>query len=307
MENRALHSITLPAYAKVNLTLDVLGKRPDGYHDLRMVMQSVSLADLVTVTEQPGEEITVRCDRGDLPSGPSNIAWKAADAFFAAAGVPRRGLDIAIEKRIPAQAGMGGGSADGGAVLRVLRDWYAAAMPDAALARIGAAAGSDVPFCVLGGAALAEGRGEVLTPLPALPDCAILLCKPDFGLSTPALFRRADGVSPSERPDNDAMADALRRGDLAAAAENLRNVFEEALTEEERREIGEIKTAMLHGGALNAAMTGSGPTVFGLYADISAARAAAAVLRRRYDQVFLTGPQPSPPSHKEESQRQKIE
>lgn len=302
MENRTFRSVTLPAYAKVNLTLDVLGKRPDGYHDLCMVMQSVSLADMVTVTEQPGEATAVRCDRADLPSGPSNIAWKAADAFFTAAGVPRRGLDIAIEKHIPAQAGMGGGSADGGAVLRILRDWYAPTMPDAALARIGAAAGSDVPFCVLGGAALAEGWGEVLTPLPALPDCVILLCKPDFGLSTPALFRRADGVSPSERPNNAAMADALRRGNLTAAAENLRNVFEEALTEEERREIGGIKTAMLRAGALNAAMTGSGPTVFGLYVDISAARTAAEVLCRRYDQVFLSAPQPAPPSHKAESQ-----
>lgn len=296
MENRVFRSVTLPAYAKVNLTLDVLGKRPDGYHDLRMVMQSVSLADIIAVTEQSGEKIAVRCDRADLPSGPTNIAWRAADAFFAATGVPRHGLDIAIEKHIPAQAGMGGGSADGGAVLRVLRDWYAPSMPDAALARIGATAGSDVPFCVLGGAALAEGRGEVLTPLPALPDCVILLCKPDFGLSTPALFRRVDDVSPLERPDNAAMAGALRRRDLAAVAENLRNVFEEALTEEERREIEGIKTTMLRGGALNAAMTGSGPTVFGLYADLSAARAAEEVLRRRYDQVFLAGPQSAPPS-----------
>jgi len=285
-----MRTVTVQASAKLNLTLDILGKRPDGYHELRMVMQAVALSDAVTVAETEGDTVSVTCDREDLPSGRDNIAWKAAEAFFTAAGVPPQGLEITIEKRIPAQAGMAGGSADGAAVLRVLRDWYAPSLPDSELAQIGAAVGSDVPFCVLGGAAVAEGRGEVLTPLPSLPACDILLCKPDFGLSTPALFRRADGLTAPRRPDSAAMADALRRGDLSAAARLLGNVFEEALTEEERRDIDAIKDAMLQAGALNAAMTGSGPTVFGLFDDGEKARAGEEALERRYRQTFLTRP-----------------
>jgi len=285
-----MRTVTVQARAKLNLTLDILGGRPDGYHDLRMVMQTIALSDSVTVAETGGEAVSVFCSRGDLPSGRDNIAWKAAYAFFAAAGMPPRGLEVSIEKHIPAQAGMAGGSADGAAVLRVLRDWYAPSLSDSELARVGAAVGSDVPFCVLGGAALAEGRGEVLTPLPSLPACDILLCKPDFGLSTPALFHRADGLTAPRRPDSSAMAGALHRGGLSAAAKLLGNVFEEALTEKERQEIDAIKDAMLQAGALNAAMTGSGPTVFGLFDGGGKAQAGAETLGRRYSQTFLTRP-----------------
>ena len=242
-----MKSMTLPAYAKLNLTLDILRKRPDGYHDLRMVMQSIALHDTVTVRTETGDgDITVRTDREDLPGGPGNIAWKAARAFYDAVGMENGGTEILLEKRIPMQAGMAGGSADGAAVLQALRSLYAPEMPRQELERIGLQVGSDVPFCVRGGTALAEGRGEVLTDLPPLPACAIVVCKPEFGLSTPALFGRVQVEKLSRRPDHDAMKRALTAGNLGAVAQQMGNVFEEVLTAEESREIAYLKDVMLH-------------------------------------------------------------
>ena len=285
-----MRTITREAPAKLNLTLDILRRRPDGYHDLRMVMQAISLSDTVTVTETAGEEITVRTDREDLPAGRDNIAWKAADVFFRAAGVPRHGLAITLEKRIPDQAGMAGGSTDGAAVLKILRELYCPELPDAALEEMAAAVGSDVPFCVRGGTALAEGRGEILTTLPPLPDCWIALCKPDFGLSTPALFGRVRVEKLLRRPDHEAMERALAAGDLRAVAGWMGNVFEEVLTPSEAEEICRIKGQLLSHGALNAVMTGSGPTVFGLFEKEAAACRAAEALKERYGQAFTAKP-----------------
>ena len=286
-----MKSMTLPAYAKLNLTLDILRKRPDGYHDLRMVMQSIALHDTVTVRTETGDgDITVRTDREDLPGGPGNIAWKAARAFYDAVGMENGGTEILLEKRIPMQAGMAGGSADGAAVLQALRSLYAPEMSRQELERIGLQVGSDVPFCVRGGTALAEGRGEVLTDLPPLPACAIVVCKPEFGLSTPALFGRVRVEKLGRRPDHDAMKQALAAGNLGAVARQMGNVFEEVLTAEESREIAYLKDVMLRCGALNAVMTGSGPTVFGLFAQKEQAEHAAQVLRSRYAQLFLTTP-----------------
>lgn len=286
-----MKSMTLPAYAKLNLTLDILRKRPDGYHDLRMVMQSIALHDTVIVHTETGDgDITVRTDREDLPGGPGNIAWKAARAFYDAVGMENGGTEILLEKRIPMQAGMAGGSADGAAVLQALRSLYAPEMSRQELERIGLQVGSDVPFCVRGGTALAEGRGEVLTDLPPLPACAIVVCKPEFGLSTPALFGRVRVEKLGRRPDHDAMKQALAAGNLGAVARQMGNVFEEVLTAEESREIAYLKDVMLRCGALNAVMTGSGPTVFGLFAQKEQAERAAQTLRSRYAQLFLTTP-----------------
>lgn len=286
-----MKSMTLPAYAKLNLTLDILRKRPDGYHDLRMVMQSIALHDTVTVRTETGDgDITVRTDREDLPGGPGNIAWKAARAFYDAVGMENGGTEILLEKRIPMQAGMAGGSADGAAVLQALRSLYAPEMSRQELERIGLQVGSDVPFCVRGGTALAEGRGEVLTDLPPLPTCTIVVCKPEFGLSTPALFGRVRVEKLGRRPDHDAMKQALAAGNLGAVARQMGNVFEEVLTAEESREIAYLKDVMLRCGAFNAVMTGSGPTVFGLFAQKEQAERAAQALRSRYAQLFLTTP-----------------
>ncbi len=286
-----MRSVTMPAHAKLNLTLDILRRRPDGYHDLRMVMQSIALHDVVTVRTETGSgEITVRTDREDLPGGPDNIAWKAARAFYDAVGQESSGTEIVLEKHIPMQAGMAGGSADGAAVLLALRSLYAPEMPQEELEQIGLQVGSDVPFCVRGGTALAEGRGEVLTDLPPLPDCWIAVCKPDFGLSTPALFRRVQVDALQGRPDHDAMKRALAAGDLPAVARHMRNVFEEVLTVQERREIMYLKNVMLRCGARNAVMTGSGPTVFGLFERKAEAERAVEALRDHYSQLFLTTP-----------------
>ena len=282
---------TVLAHAKVNLTLDILRRRPDGYHDLEMVMQSISLHDVVTVCAETGSgEIIVHAGREDLPSGQSNIAWKAADAFFRTTGLPNNGVEITIEKNIPAAAGMAGGSADGAAVLRALRDLLCPDMPGERLEEIGSQVGSDVPFCVHGGTALAEGRGERLTDLPSMPDCTMVICKPDFGLSTPKLFGRVRVDALQQRPDHPAMKAALAAGDLPGVAGALCNVFCEVLTDDERREIDHIRQVMLEGGALNAVMTGSGPTVFGLFDAAAAAQPAADALQKEYTQVFIAEP-----------------
>ncbi len=279
-----MNRVTLSAYAKLNLTLDILRKRPDGYHDVQMVMQSVSLHDDVTVALTDGAEIACRC--GDIPGDESNLAVKAARAFFDAAGVAPCGLDIEIVKRIPAQAGMAGGSTDGAAVLRALRALLAPELTDAELLRIGADVGSDVPYCVRGGTALAEGRGERLTFLPQAPCLYTVLCKPDFAISTPMLFSRVRLDALSNRPDTAGMLAALQAGDAVGVLARVRNVFEDVLPES-CGEVFAIKSRLLALGAEAAAMTGSGPTVFGLFRDEAAARAAYEALSAEYRQTDL--------------------
>ena len=283
-------TITEPAYAKLNLTLDILGKRPDGYHDLRMVMQSIDLKDTVSITFKERQGITLVTNLNYLPRDRNNIAVKAAELFFRETGIAPVGLTIRVDKHIPVAAGMAGGSSDGAAVLRILRRALAPGLPEADLEAMALQVGSDVPYCVRGGTALAEGRGEVLTDLPPLPDCAIVLCKPDFDLPTPALFRRADGTDPGPRPDTAAMEAALTRGDLAAVGRHLGNVFEGALTPAESGEIRYIQEALDRCGALGAAMSGSGPTVFGLFDVPEKAAWAAEVLRGKYRQTYLAAP-----------------
>ncbi len=283
-----MRTITERAPAKLNLTLDILRKRPDGYHDLQMVMQTVSLYDTVTVQEREGGLCLVSTSF-QLPEG-KTMEQRAAEAFFAALGRPVPGLEIRLEKQIPAYAGMGGGSADVAALLRALRTLYAPDLTDDVLERIGLTVGSDVPFCIRGGTMLAEGRGEKLTPLPALPPCCILICKPDFDLPTPLLFGRVRLETLGERPDLASMEQALARGSAEAAARQMRNVFEQVLTEEERREICDIKDTMRRYGAWNAVMTGSGPTVFGLFEQEEQADRAAQALAGRYGKIFHAVP-----------------
>ena len=271
------------APAKVNLALDILGRRGDGYHEMRMVMQTVSLCDTVTV-EETAEGFSLQTDGDFIPAGKTTLAQPAAEAFFRSAG-----LAVTLEKRTPAYAGMGGGSADVAALLRLLRDRYCPAMEDEELERIGLTVGSDMPFCVRGGTALAEGRGEVLTDLPPLPPCAFVLCKPDFGIPTPTLFARVDGAELTDRPDVGGMAEALAAGDLEGVAARLGNVFEEVLPPE-YGEVFRIKERLRELGALNAAMSGSGPTVFGMFRRREEAERAAAVLKAAYAQTYVAEP-----------------
>ena len=185
----------------MNLTLDILGKREDGYHDLRMVMQSITLADTLTLEENQGEGLRVSANLHFLPTGEKNLAAAAALRFWEALGREPENLDIRIEKRIPVCAGMAGGSSDAAAVLRALNRRAGEPFSPRELAKIGERVGSDVPYCVLGGTALAEGRGEMLTPLAPLPRCWVVACKPDFPISTPELFAQADRVKLRRRPD----------------------------------------------------------------------------------------------------------
>lgn len=283
-----MKELTIPAYAKINLTLDVLGRRPDGYHDLSMVMQSVSLADQVTIREIDAEKFRLKTDLGFLPGADKNIAAVAARAFARHAGVSLNGLEIELQKHIPVCAGTAGGSSDGAAVLRGLNRWFSGGFSLRHLAEIGEEVGSDVPYCVLGCTALAEGRGEKLTCLPALPDCHIVLCKPAFSVSTPELFRRIDELKLRFHPDTAGVLHALEEGDLAGVSRRMFNVFEEALPAPRRAVVEEIKSTMLSRGALGACMSGTGPTVFGIFDEEAAARSVAEELKQSYAETFLT-------------------
>ena len=277
----------IQAFAKLNLTLDILGKREDGYHDLRMVMQSITLADTLTLEENRGEGLRVSANLRFLPTGEKNLAAAAALRFWEALGREPEDLDIRIEKRIPVCAGMAGGSSDAAAVLRALNQRAGEPFSPKELARLGERVGSDVPYCVLGGTALAEGRGEVLTPLAPLPRCWVVACKPDFPISTPELFAQADRVKLRRRPDTAGLVAALEAGDLGGVARRMYNVFEDVLPARLYTRVAEIKNDLIQCGALGANMSGSGPTAFGLFDRLEAAQEARACLAQRYRDTFL--------------------
>ena len=252
-------------------------------------MQSVTLADELTVTPAQGEEGAASSNLHFLPTGGKNLAQMAAAAFRDAAGLGGE-VDVSIRKRIPVCAGLAGGSADAAAVLAAMNRLTGAGLSLEELARIGERVGSDVPFCVLGGAALAEGRGELLTPLPALPPCRIVICKPPFSISTPQLFSRVNVRKIVRRPDTSGVVAALEAGDLTEVARRLYNVFEDVLEPRRQAEINEIKAALIDCGALGASMSGSGPSVFGLFADEARAQDACGRLLKSYRDVFLCAP-----------------
>lgn len=276
------------ANAKLNLTLDVLGRRPDGYHDMRMIMQSVELADLLDITRSGSGELRVSTNLHFLPNNAKNLAAQAALRWWEAQGNASQGLDITIDKHIPVCAGMAGGSSDAAAVLRALNELEGAGLSPAQLARIGEQVGSDVPYCVTGGTALAEGRGEVLTPLPPLPPCWVVLCKPEFSISTPALFAKIDSVKLRCRPDTQGVIAALEAQDLVGVARRMYNVFEDALPERQRSRVNDIKNVLIQCGALGASMSGTGPTAFGLFDSEALAREAQERLTGVGGEVFLT-------------------
>ena len=283
-------TITEPAWAKLNLTLDILGKRPDGYHDLRMVMQSIDLCDMVSITFKERRGITLVTNLNYLPRDNSNIAVKAAELFFQETGIPPVGLTIRVDKHIPVAAGMAGGSSDGAAVLRLLRRALAPELPDRALEAMALQVGSDVPYCVRGGTALAEGRGEVLTDLPALPDCFLVVCKPSFPISTPELFAQVRLRQLRCHPDTAGLSTALYNGDLSGVCRRVYNVFEDVLPERRAGVIAEIKGELLNHGALGAAMSGTGPTVFGLFREQEQARQACRALSESFRDVWTAVP-----------------
>ncbi len=275
------------ANAKLNLTLDVLGKRPDGYHDLSMIMQSIDLCDTLNLEENDSGTLSLSTNLSFLPNGEKNLGAMAARTFWAALGQGDRGLEINISKCIPVCAGMAGGSSDAAAVLRALNQMEGEPFTLRELAEIGEQVGSDVPYCVLGGTALAEGRGEILTELPALPPCWVVVSKPDFPISTPELFGRIDHVKLRCHPDTKGAIEALKAGDLAGVARRMYNVFEDALPERQHIRVADIKNVLIQCGALGANMSGSGPTAFGLFDAKWRAEEAYARLRETVKDTFL--------------------
>lgn len=277
--------ITELAPAKLNLTLDVGARRPDGYHDITSVMQSAALYDVVTLDFSKTDGIAIECPGTDLPTGPDNLAWKAADVFFQETNVSRTGISIRLDKKIPSQAGLGGGSSDAAAVLRGMRRLFHADVSDKALESMAAQVGSDVPYCVRGGTALAQGRGERLTALLCLPMCWFVIVKPPVANSTAAMYRRLDEISITDRPDSDKMIEALKNGDLTQICRLVGNVFEQALPPDS--EIFAIRRQLSALGADAACMTGSGSAVMGLFRQEEAARLAARELQKTYPLTFF--------------------
>jgi len=277
------------AYAKINLTLDVLGKREDGYHELKSVMQTVSLHDDIEIDVGTMKDWKLICSREDIPCDARNLAWKAAQLYFDEVKKDPQGLTIRMEKRIPSGAGMGGGSADAAAVLRALNRYYEELLSPEELAQLSAKIGSDIPFCVLGGTRMCEGRGEIMRRLPDCPKCMIVGCKPEFSVSTPELFRKIDSVQIMKHPDNDAMEAAIASGDIRMVAQEIYNVFDPVVSSM-HPEIDHIKGICNAHGAIASQMTGSGSVVFAVMSDLSAANRAVAELKQTYSQVFLAEP-----------------
>ncbi len=279
-----MKELTVRAYAKINLTLDVLRRRADGYHEVRMLMQRVSLCDDIVLSRQSGD-ISLRSNVAYLPCDSRNLAVRAAERFFDAAALGGEGVAIDLVKRIPVAAGLAGGSADAAAVLTGLNALYGAPLSEERLMELGAALGADVPFCIAGGTMLAEGIGERLTRLPALPRTNVVLCKPPVSLSTAYVYSKIRCSRIRRRPDTAGALDALRAGDLAGVCRRMYNVMEDVAVQEHRA-ISDIKSAMLAAGADGAVMSGSGPTVVGLFSNRNAAEACACALSNTYRDVF---------------------
>lgn len=277
------------AFAKLNLTLDVLGKREDGYHDLKSVMQTISIRDDVEIDIGTGKPWSLECSAEGIPTDRKNLAWKAAEVFCQEMKKDPDGISIRIHKRIPSGAGLGGGSADAAAVLRALNRHYGSPLSVLALAELGARVGSDVPFCVLCGTAMVEGRGERLRKLPDLPDCVFVVCKPDFSVSTPELYQKIDTVAIAHHPDNTAMESALLAADLGKIADLIENVFDPVVTAE-HLELNYIKSICNSYGALGMQMTGSGSAIYAIMPSFEYAAVVCNMLKENYPSVFIAKP-----------------
>lgn len=263
-------TVTEKAFGKINLYLDVLGKRDDGYHNILSVMHSVGVYDTVTVTEADGVSMT--CTDKGLTCGEDNLCIKAARAFFAHTGV-NGGCLIHLEKHLPSGAGMAGGSSDAAAVLRGLNRIYGGRLTVAELCEIGKTVGADVPFCVVGGTVRTEGIGEIMTPLAPLPPCSIVICEGGAKVSTPEAYRLIDNTPPSKTGNYGAFERALVSGDLKGICDSMYNRFEDTYPL-----CGETKSLLADRGAVGTLMTGSGSAVFGIFEDFATAKAAASEL-----------------------------
>ncbi len=281
-----MKELRLNAYAKVNLSLDVLGRRPDGYHEVETVLHTVELHDTVVLREAPGG-IRVACDHRRVPTDEQNLVFRAAQLLREAAGTDR-GVHIEVHKRIPPASGLGGGSSDAAVTLLGLAQMWKLRLDHGQLLELASQVGSDVPFFLVGGAALATGRGERLRYLPTLPTTWVVLACPDAEVSTAWAYANLDLAGIPRRPDTGRLVEALRAEDVAAVARQLCNVFE-PLVSSRYPQVSELKRRLLEAGALGASMSGTGPAVFGLFSGEAEARRAWEALRGHVDgQVLLT-------------------
>ena len=283
-----MDKIKLKALGKINLGLDVLGRRPNGYHDVRMVMQTVYLYDQILLEKTDKEGISLKTNLFYLPVNENNLAYRAAKMLIDEFTI-KEGVHISLEKHIPVAAGMAGGSSNAAAVLYGMNRLFQLGLTDQELMDRGVQLGADVPYCIMRGTVLAEGIGEKLTPLPAMPKCHVLLAKPPISVSTQKVYEKLDAQKVTKHPDIDGILLGLQTGDLKKITSSMGNVLEN-VTITEYPQIERIKDVMKEEGALNAMMSGSGPTVFGIYDDKMLARRAAARIREEQlaKQVHVT-------------------
>lgn len=280
--------LVFKAYGKINLGLDVVRRLENGYHEVRMIMQSVKLADIVTIKRISEDKIVVRTDQENLPCDERNLAYKAAKLMKEKYSV-QDGVEIFLEKHIPMAAGMAGGSADCAAVLKGMNELFGLGLTLGDMQKTGVKLGADVPYCLMGGCALSEGIGEVLTALKTPPACTVLLAKPDIDVSTKYVYEHLKLDTLERHPDIDGMMQDIEEGNLEKLCGKLENVLE-SVTGKEYPVIGEIEKIMKDAGAPAAVMSGSGPTVFGIFKGTKAAETAMAGIRERNlaKEVFLS-------------------
>lgn len=276
--------IDITSNAKINLTLDVLRKREDGFHELKMIVQTVSLSDCINLRKTESG-ISLKTNLRYLPTDRRNIAYAAAEFFLEKAGITD-GIAINMKKNIPVAAGLAGGSSNAAAVLVGLNKMYGNPFGEKDLLEMGGQLGSDVPFCITGGCVLCEGRGEILTPLPDLPETAFLLVKPPIHISTASVYGKLRADKLAEHPDTDGTIAAISRGDREAVAVRMFNVLE-SVTAVENPIIGKIKQEMIEHGALGSVMSGSGPTVIGLFKDKKTANDARVIMQKNRCNAFV--------------------
>ncbi len=279
----------LKANAKINLLLDITGIKKNGYHSLFTIMQSVSLGDIITVERTEGEDITVSCDVSGVPTDSSNIVYKCADKFFSFSGIVKnKGVHIHIEKVTPFGAGMGGGSADGAAVLVALNRLFETEYHEKVLCRIGAQVGADIPFCIVGGTALCLDTGAVVAPLPDIENYYIAVAKPECGISTKEAYGAVDSLEHMKHPKNKEMLELISDGNINDALKLCSNVFEQALEVSGRVDIKDICNK---NGAVASCMTGSGSAVYGIFNEKADAEKSVDELKLRFRNVYLCTPE----------------
>jgi 4-diphosphocytidyl-2-C-methyl-D-erythritol kinase len=284
-----MEEIKLKAYGKINLGLDVIRKRPDGYHDLEMIMQMVGIYDDIIITKTDNsDEIKVETDKMILSNGKGNLAYMAAKLLMDEFGI-HQGICIHINKRIPIAGGMAGGSSDCAATLKGINEMFRLGLNQEQLMKRGVKLGADVPYCVLGKTAVAKGIGDILTPLPTPPKCHVIIAKPPISVSTAYVYGHIRPNEITKRPDTEGMIKAIEEQDLYRLASLLYNVMEE-VTVPEYPIIQQIKEMLIKEGALNSIMSGSGPTVFALFDDIEKAQNAKKALENTglTEQLYLT-------------------